>query len=105
MSINTKFYFLLISFIFIIREINFINLQVYGGMRGMKSLVTETSHLDPEDGIEFRDFTIHQLKKLLPKVPDGEQPLPEGLFWLLCTEDIPTEKQVFLYHFTLLQTF
>ncbi|KAG8178306.1 hypothetical protein JTE90_026277 [Oedothorax gibbosus] len=68
--------------------------QVYGGMRGMKSLVTETSHLDPEDGIEFRDFTIPQIKKLLPKAPNGEQPLPEGLFWLLLTEDIPTAEQV-----------
>lgn len=68
--------------------------QVYGGMRGMKSLVTETSHLDPEDGIEFRDFTIPQIKKLLPKAPGGEQPLPEGLFWLLLTEDIPTVDQV-----------
>uniref|UniRef100_A0A2L2XYF7 Citrate synthase n=1 Tax=Parasteatoda tepidariorum TaxID=114398 RepID=A0A2L2XYF7_PARTP len=68
--------------------------QVYGGMRGMKSLVTETSHLDPEDGIEFRDFTIPQIKKLLPKARNGEQPLPEGLFWLLCTEDIPTLEQV-----------
>lgn len=63
-------------------------------MRGMKSLVTETSHLDPEDGIEFRDFTIPQIKKLLPKAPGGEQPLPEGLFWLLLTEDIPTADQV-----------
>ncbi|XP_035220102.1 probable citrate synthase 2, mitochondrial isoform X1 [Stegodyphus dumicola] len=68
--------------------------QVYGGMRGMKSLVTETSHLDPEDGIEFRDFTIPQIKKLLPKAPGGEQPLPEGLFWLLLTEDIPNAEQV-----------
>ncbi|XP_054711784.1 probable citrate synthase 2, mitochondrial [Uloborus diversus] len=68
--------------------------QVYGGMRGMKSLVTETSHLDPEDGIEFRDFTIPQIKKLLPKAQGGEQPLPEGLFWLLLTEDIPNSEQV-----------
>ena len=66
-------------------------------MRGMKSLVTETSHLDPEDGIEFRDFTIPQIKKLLPKAPGGEQPLPEGLFWLLLTEDIPTADQVKLF--------
>lgn len=70
-------------------------------MRGMKSLVTETSHLDPEDGIEFRDFTIPQIKKLLPKAPGGEQPLPEGLFWLLLTEDIPTVEQVLLFFYLL----
>ncbi|XP_067130691.1 probable citrate synthase 2, mitochondrial [Centruroides vittatus] len=68
--------------------------QVYGGMRGMRSLVTETSHLDPEDGIEFRDFTIPQIRKLIPKPPGGGEPLPEGLFWLLLTEDIPTPEQV-----------
>lgn len=28
--------------------------QVYGGMRGIKALVTETSYLDPEEGIRFR---------------------------------------------------
>ena len=28
--------------------------QVYQGMRGMTGLVTETSKLDPEEGIRFR---------------------------------------------------
>lgn len=28
--------------------------MMYGGMRGIKGLVTETSHLDPEEGISFR---------------------------------------------------
>nr|UDB72875.1 citrate synthase 1 [Hemiscorpius lepturus] len=68
--------------------------QVYGGMRGLKSLVTETSHLDPEEGIKFRNHSIPELRKLLPKAPGGEEPLPEGLFWLLITGDIPTQEQV-----------
>ncbi|XP_076361446.1 putative citrate synthase 2, mitochondrial isoform X2 [Tachypleus tridentatus] len=63
-------------------------------MRGIRGLVTETSHLDPEDGIEFRDFTIPQIRKLLPKAPGGGEPLPEGLFWLLLTGEIPTLEQV-----------
>ncbi|GIY15135.1 probable citrate synthase 1, mitochondrial [Caerostris darwini] len=68
--------------------------QIYGGMRGMKSLVTETSHLDPEEGIRFRDLTIPDCREQLPKGPGGEEPLPEGLFWLLMTGDVPTAEQV-----------
>lgn len=68
--------------------------MIYGGMRGIKGLVTETSHLDPEEGIAFRDYSIPEIRKLLPKGPGGEEPLPEGLFWLLLTGDIPTPEQV-----------
>ena len=56
--------------------------------------MTETSVLDPEEGIEFRNYSIPQCQKLLPKAKGGEEPLPEGLFWLLCTSQIPTEAQV-----------
>ena len=31
---------------------------------------------------------------MLPKAKGGEEPLPEGLFWLLVTGQIPTEEQV-----------
>ena len=65
-----------------------------GGMRGIKGLVTETSVLDPEEGIRFRGYTIPECQETLPKAPGGEEPLPEGLFWLLMTGDIPNEKQV-----------
>uniref|UniRef100_A0A3Q2SXI2 Citrate synthase n=1 Tax=Fundulus heteroclitus TaxID=8078 RepID=A0A3Q2SXI2_FUNHE len=68
--------------------------MVYGGMRGMKGLVYETSVLDPEEGIRFRGYSIPECQKLLPKAPGGEEPLPEGLFWLLITGQIPTEEQV-----------
>ncbi|XP_033127653.1 probable citrate synthase 1, mitochondrial [Anneissia japonica] len=67
--------------------------QLYGGMRGIKGLVTETSVLDADEGIEFRGYSIPQCQKLLPKAPGGEEPLPESLFWLLCTGDIPTQQQ------------
>ncbi|XP_023213673.1 citrate synthase, mitochondrial-like [Centruroides sculpturatus] len=63
-------------------------------MRGMKGLVTETSHLDPEEGIRFRNYSIPEIRNLLPKAPGGEEPLPEGLYWLLLTGDIPTPEQV-----------
>ncbi|RWS00361.1 citrate synthase 1-like protein, partial [Dinothrombium tinctorium] len=68
--------------------------QVYGGMRGIKALVTETSNLDPEEGITFRGYSIPQCRKLLPKAEGGEEPLPEGIFWLMLTGDVPTSEQV-----------
>merc|ERR1711939_975296 len=68
--------------------------QVYGGARGIKSLVWEGSVLDSEEGIRFRGYTIPECQELLPKAPGGKEPLPEGLFWLLVTGDIPTEQQV-----------
>lgn len=67
---------------------------MYGGMRGIKGLVCETSVLDPEEGIRFRGYSIPECQKLLPKAKGGQEPLPEGLFWLLITGDIPTEAQV-----------
>merc|ERR1712169_103349 len=51
--------------------------QVYGGARGIKALVWEGSALDSEEGIRFRGKT-----------------LPEGLFWLLLTGEVPSEQQV-----------
>jgi len=68
--------------------------MMYGGMRGIKGLVTETSVLDAEEGIRFRGYTIPECQELLPKAPGGQEPLPEGLFWLLLTGDIPSEEQV-----------
>lgn len=63
-------------------------------MRGIKGLVTETSVLDPNEGIRFRNFTIPECQEKLPKSPGGMEPLPEGLFWLLVTGKIPTQEQV-----------
>ncbi|XP_058021910.1 citrate synthase, mitochondrial [Ahaetulla prasina] len=68
--------------------------MVYGGMRGMKGLIYETSVLDPDEGIRFRGYSIPECQKLLPKAPGGAEPLPEGLFWLLVTGEIPTQEQV-----------
>jgi len=63
-------------------------------MRGIKGMVYETSVLDADEGIRFRGYTIPECQNLLPKAPGGKEPLPEGLFWLLATGDIPTEAQV-----------
>lgn len=68
--------------------------MMYGGMRGIKGLVWETSVLDPNEGIRFRGYSIPECQKLLPKAEGGKEPLPEGLFWLLVTGDVPTKAQV-----------
>ena len=68
--------------------------QAYGGMRGVKCMVWETSALDPMEGIRFRGFTIPELQQKLPKAKGGEEPIPEGIFYLLLTGDLPTDDDV-----------
>jgi citrate synthase len=67
--------------------------QITGGARGIKMMLWETSQLDATKGIRFRGYSIPEVKKLLPSGPQGE-PKPEGLFWLMLTGEIPTEKEV-----------
>ncbi|KAI0084095.1 citrate synthase [Irpex rosettiformis] len=68
--------------------------QLYGGMRGLPALIWDGSVLDAEEGIRFRGKTIPECQQLLPKAPGGSEPLPEALFWLLVTGEIPTQEQV-----------
>jgi citrate synthase len=68
--------------------------QVYQGMRGITGLVTETSLLDPQDGIRFRGYSIPELREKLPKANEGIEPLPEGLFHLLLIGELPTAEEV-----------
>ncbi len=68
--------------------------QAYGGMRGIKCMVWETSLLDPIEGIRFRGYSIPELRQKLPKARGGEEPLPEGIFWLLLTGELPSSKEV-----------
>jgi citrate synthase len=68
--------------------------QIIGGSRGIKSMIWDTSSLDANEGIRFRSYTIPQLRDLLPKAEGGSEPLPEGLFWLMLTDEIPTTEEV-----------
>lgn len=68
--------------------------QVIGGMRGLKSLVTDISYLDPNEGIRYRGYTLPEVFKKLPKPKDAEMPYVEGLFYLLLTGDIPSQEEV-----------
>jgi len=67
--------------------------QAYGGMRGVSCMIYETSLLDPEEGIRFRGYSIPELQEKLPHAEGGQEPLPEGLLWLLLTGELPTEAQ------------
>ncbi len=68
--------------------------QVYGGMRGVKGMLWETSSLDPDSGITFRGYSIDDLREKLPRAQGGTEPLPEGLFWLMLVGELPSEEDV-----------
>ena len=68
--------------------------QVYSGMKGMVGMVTETSKLDPEEGIRFRGYSIPELRAQLPKAVGDGEPLPEGIFYLMLIGELPTDEDV-----------
>lgn len=68
--------------------------QVFGGARGVKMMVWETSQLDPIEGIRFRGYSIPELREKLPKGAGNREPMPEGLFWLMLVGEIPTQEEV-----------
>ena len=65
-----------------------------GGMRGLKSMLCDTSHLDPDEGIRFRGHTISEVRKRLPRPEGGEYPWPIGLWALLLTGEFPSKAIV-----------
>lgn len=67
--------------------------QVCGGMRDIKSLVTDVSFVDPATGIKFRGMPIPEILKKLPKPRGGKIPYVGGLYYLLVIGEIPTREQ------------
>ena len=57
-------------------------------------MLWEGSVLDANEGIRFHGHTIQDCQRLLPKGKTGTQMLPEAMFWLLLTGQIPSELQV-----------
>ncbi len=57
--------------------------QIYGGMRNIKSLVTDISYVDPAEGIRLRGYTIPELLEKLPCLPGADMPMVGGLYYLL----------------------
>jgi citrate synthase len=67
--------------------------QVYGGMRDIKSLVTDISFVDPATGIKFRGMAIPEVLAKLPKPRGAKIPYVGGLYYLLMTGEIPTRNE------------
>ena len=57
-------------------------------------MIWEGSVLDPNEGIRFHGRTIKDCQKELPKGTSGTEMLPEAMFWLLLTGQVPSTSQV-----------
>jgi citrate synthase len=68
--------------------------NVLGGMRGLKAMLWEGSVLDPNEGIRFHGRSISDCRRELPKGTTGTEMLPEAMFWLLLTGQVPSTSQV-----------
>ncbi|MES2689372.1 MAG: citrate (Si)-synthase, eukaryotic [Bacteroidota bacterium] len=69
--------------------------SVVSGMKGMIGLLTETSLLDAEEGIRFRGYSIPELREKLPRLEGTTEPLPEGLFYLMLMDELPTYDDMY----------
>lgn len=58
--------------------------QAIGGMRGVKGMVCDTSLVEPDTGLVIRGIPIKNLTDRLP----------EEIFWLLLTGDLPKEDEL-----------
>jgi citrate synthase len=67
--------------------------QVYGGMRDIKSMVTDISFVNPASGISFRGLSIPEVLAKLPRPRGAKMPYVGGLYYLLITGEIPTRAQ------------
>ncbi|MBI5267956.1 MAG: citrate (Si)-synthase, partial [candidate division Zixibacteria bacterium] len=61
--------------------------QALGGMRGVKGLVCDTSVVEPDTGLVIRNQPIMELKDRLP----------EEIFWLLITGELPSADELALF--------
>ena len=59
-------------------------LQAYGGMRGVKAMVCDTSEVPPDKGLLIRGIPIGELT----------DKIPEEIFFLLCTGELPTAEEL-----------
>jgi citrate synthase len=58
--------------------------QMYGGMRGVKGLVCDTSMVDPIDGLIIRGVPLAELTDRFA----------EEIFYMLCTGELPAPEEV-----------
>jgi len=67
--------------------------QVYGGMRDVKSMVSDISYVDPAEGIRFRGLSIPEVLDKLPKPRGAKIPYVGALYYLLLVGEVPTRQQ------------
>lgn len=67
--------------------------QLTQNHRGLKAMVWEGSVLDANEGIRFHGKTIKDCQKEFPKGTSGTEMLPEAMFWLLLTGEVPSVSQ------------
>jgi len=58
--------------------------QAYGGMRGIKGMICDTSVVYPDKGLVIRGIPIMELR----------DKLPEEIFYLLCTGELPSKADM-----------
>jgi citrate synthase len=68
--------------------------KIFGGLRDLKCLVTDISHLDPYEGIRYQGFTLEEVMKALPCPKGADMPYVEGLLFLFLTGEMPTDQDV-----------
>lgn len=61
--------------------------QAFGGMRGVKGMICDTSVVEPDQGLIIRGYPIMKIKDRLP----------EEIFWLLVTGKLPSEDELALF--------
>lgn len=57
-------------------------------------MVWEGSILDANEGIRFHGRSIADCQKVLPRGTTGTEMLPEAMFWLLLTGQVPSTSQI-----------
>ena len=57
-------------------------------------MIWEGSVLDANEGIRFHGKTIEECQNVLPKGTSGTEMLPEAMFWLLLTGQVPSTSQI-----------
>ncbi len=58
--------------------------QAYGGMRGIKSMIGDTSEVSPDKGLIIRGIPLLEIT----------DKLPEEIFWLLVTGELPNADEL-----------
>jgi citrate synthase len=61
--------------------------QAFGGMRGVKGMICDTSVVEPDKGLIIRGKPLLKLKNRLP----------EEIFWLLITGNLPKADELKLF--------